>query len=122
MQQEKEMNDLMKSLAKSNDPEKVEKGKIELEKEVDTTIAELGKPTPKAKEELDKMGVEVSCLNARESVIGFVAWLTTRSITATFGAKHGSAEPCDLANHFCNVNNLPDCRDDWTENLTHPEN
>ena len=61
-------------------------------------------------------------LNAREAITGFVAWLTSRSITTTFGAKHNATEACDLANHFCNVNNLPECRDDWTKNLTHPEN
>ncbi len=59
-------------------------------------------------------------MNGSESIFGFVGWLTTRRESITMGAAYDAAAPCDLIAEFCRVNNLPEPRQGWEDNLTHP--
>jgi hypothetical protein len=59
-------------------------------------------------------------LSASEAVYGFAAWLTTRYEPVTLSARHDAGIVARLVSEFCKVNNLPEPRDHWEENLTHP--
>ena len=112
MLDQKYMDKLMKDISSSAIKDEAKKGLTEALRQ---TIEGINK-------NIETKIYGPTSLNAREAVTGFVAWLTTRDTPITFSAIHGSAEPCDLVNQFCNVNNLPECRDEWTDYLTHPEN
>ena len=59
-------------------------------------------------------------LSASEAVYGFAAWLTTRYEPVTLSALHDAGIAAELVFEFCKVNGLPEVRDHWEENLTHP--
>lgn len=59
-------------------------------------------------------------LSASEAVYGFAAWLTTRYEPVTLSALHDAGIAAELVAEFCKVNGLPEPRDHWEQNLTHP--
>lgn len=59
-------------------------------------------------------------LKGSEAVYGLLSWLTVRNEVVIFSAKHDAAIAANLAKEFCEANNLPDPRDGWQNNLTHP--
>lgn len=62
----------------------------------------------------------MSEMTASEALFGFAAWLTTRPTVTTLSSGHDATVAADLVAHFCEVNNLAEPRDDWTDRLTHP--
>lgn len=59
-------------------------------------------------------------LTASEALYGFGAWLTCRDEQVTFSSKDDAGKMADLIDIFCKTNELEDPRDNWTDNLTHP--
>ena len=59
-------------------------------------------------------------LSASEALFGFVGWLTGRENPITLSCRHDAAGPADLVKAFCEVNKLPEPRDDWHKALVHP--
>jgi len=69
-----------------------------------------------------QIGIDrMSKLNNKESIYGFVGWLTTREGGAV---KLGSSEDCaglsGLIEEFAKVNNLDSISKNWPKNLVHP--
>lgn len=60
-------------------------------------------------------------LKGSEAVFGFLGWLTTRDEVTIFSKSHEASVGASLAGKFCDVNKLPEPREDWTNNLTHPK-
>jgi hypothetical protein len=60
-------------------------------------------------------------LNASESLFGFCGWLTTRDEQTIMSAKDNCSRIVELIKKFQEVNNLPEVRDGWENNLTHPK-
>ena len=60
-------------------------------------------------------------LTGSEAIYGFCAWLSTRKEITKFGSKINCVPIADLIKEFCETNNLTDPRDNWTDNLIHPE-
>lgn len=60
-------------------------------------------------------------MNPREAVTGFVAWLTTRNEEVILSASDDCTGPCELADKFCNINNLEPVSSAWATNLIHPD-
>lgn len=64
---------------------------------------------------------DMSKLSASEAIYGFAGWLTTREKVTQMGANYDCNIIADLVNAFCDTNNLVEPRDNWTDNLTHPD-
>lgn len=64
---------------------------------------------------------EKEVLSGSEAVYGFLAWLMCRDTSVTFSAVHNATEAAKLAEEFCEVNSLPDPRENWTKYLTRPK-
>ena len=59
-------------------------------------------------------------INASEALYGFCGWLTTQKEPLTLGGDHDCAAVADAITKFCETNNLPETREGWEKNLTHP--
>ena len=59
-------------------------------------------------------------LNAHEALYGFCGWLTTRDEKTVMSAKDDASPMPELINMFAETNKLPEVRDNWSDNLTHP--
>lgn len=57
----------------------------------------------------------ITRLNAGEAIYAFGAWLTTRNKAITVGAAHSTPAFLELMQHFSIMNNLPQCRENWTD-------
>jgi len=66
------------------------------------------------KDQMDKM-------SASEAIFGFAAWLTTRENMTVMSSAHNCVPVMDRIKEFCDTNKLPDPRDGWEKNLTHPK-
>ena len=60
-------------------------------------------------------------LSGSEAVFGFCGWLTTREIQTVMSSRDDAAIIANLVKEFCSVNHLSDPRDNWEDNLIHPE-
>lgn len=60
-------------------------------------------------------------MNSTEAIFGFIGWLSCRKGMIKIGAKYDCDEIAQLIGEFVEMNNLPKPRDDWSDNLTHPE-
>ena len=60
-------------------------------------------------------------LTGSEAIYGFCAWLSGREEKTIFSSKSNCTPIADLIKEFCETNNLIDPRDNWTDNLIHPE-
>lgn len=60
-------------------------------------------------------------MNSSEALYGFMGWLTIRSEVVTTSAAHDCSDIATLIDTFCRENNLPQPREDWLQNLTHPK-
>ena len=59
-------------------------------------------------------------LNQRETLFGFVAWLTTRPGELKIGAECDCAGLTELIEEFSNANGFEPVGDQWPNNLIHP--
>ena len=59
-------------------------------------------------------------LSGSEALYGFVAWLTTREEEITLGSTKDCGAIPNLIDEFCQINQLSDPREAWSELLTHP--
>lgn len=59
-------------------------------------------------------------LSASEALFGFAAWLSGRKESIKIGADYEMPPLPQLIGEFCKVNELPEPREGWAENLTHP--
>lgn len=59
-------------------------------------------------------------LTGSEAIYGFCGWLTCREKETVMSSHHDSAPIADLIKEFCEVNNLPDPRENWTDFRTLP--
>ena len=59
-------------------------------------------------------------LSASEALYGFAGWLTSRTEPVTFSATHDAGKAVELVAEFCKVNQLPEPREDWANELAHP--
>ena len=60
-------------------------------------------------------------LTGSEAIFGFIGWLTSRKKAVTFSATNDAAPAAELADEFCKANDLPEPRENWTDNLTQPK-
>lgn len=60
-------------------------------------------------------------MTASEALFGFCAWLTTREEKTVMSSGDNCGGIADLVKEFCEVNNLPEPRENWTDYLTHPK-
>ena len=60
-------------------------------------------------------------LSPSEALFGFAGWLTGREKQVVASASDDAAVLADLVHEFCEVNKLPEPRDNWTDYLTHPK-
>ncbi|KKK55956.1 hypothetical protein LCGC14_3069370 [marine sediment metagenome] len=59
-------------------------------------------------------------LKGIEAVYGFCAWLTTRPEKTVMSSKDDAAGICDLIEEFRKANGLPEPRENYADDLTHP--
>jgi hypothetical protein len=57
-------------------------------------------------------------LNSAESVMAFLAWITTRKEKVTFSSSDNAAIAVELFNQFAKANKLPPIRDNYTDYIT----
>ena len=60
-------------------------------------------------------------LNGIEAVYGFCGWLTTRKEKTVMSSSDDAACIADLIEEFRKANGLPEPRDNWAADLTHPK-
>ena len=60
-------------------------------------------------------------LSGSEALYGFCGWLTTREKRTVMSNTDECGGIADLIKIFCETNNLPGPRGEWTDYLTHPE-
>ena len=56
-------------------------------------------------------------LNSSESVVAFVAWLTSRDKSITFGGHHNASSAANAVEIFINSQFLPDVRNDFSNRI-----
>lgn len=59
-------------------------------------------------------------LTASEAIYGFCGWLTSRKEKTIMSSNNNAAPIPLLIEQFCKENNLTEPRDDWDNNLIHP--
>ncbi len=59
-------------------------------------------------------------LSPSEAVYGVLAWLTSRETPVTMSSKHDAAVVAQIAQTFCETNNLEPVKDDYHTRLIHP--
>ncbi len=62
-----------------------------------------------------------NCLKGSEAIFGFCAWLTTRKEKTVMSASTDAAPMPPLIKEFCDLNKLPEPRDNYTDFLTLPK-
>ena len=67
-----------------------------------------------------KETLEPNNLSGSEAIYGFCGWLTMRGERTVMSASDDTAPIADLIKRFCGKNKLPEPREDWAKNLTHP--
>lgn len=65
--------------------------------------------------------IEIAEMSASEAIFGFCGWLTSRKKKTVMSSSDNCGGIADLIQTFCEINNLTEPREDWTDNLTHPE-
>lgn len=70
---------------------------------------------------IQPIGKQRKTLSPSEALYGFGGWLTGRDEPITMSATHNAGIVAELIDIFCKTNNLPDPRDHWERNLTHPK-
>jgi hypothetical protein len=60
-------------------------------------------------------------MSAREAVMGFAAWLTTRDEAVTLGSAHPCGDVSRLVDEFCDANALAPIRESWPDGLKMPQ-
>lgn len=60
-------------------------------------------------------------LTGSEAIYGFCGWLTGRKEKTTMSSSDDCAIIADLIDEFCKVNKLSDPRNNWADNLKHPQ-
>ena len=60
-------------------------------------------------------------MTGSEAIFGFVGWLTTRKEKVVMSSQDDCAAITGLIEEFCKVNNLPEPRENWSNNLIHPD-
>ncbi len=59
-------------------------------------------------------------MNSKESIYGFIGWLTGRDQVTRIGASENCGGLPDLIEEFAATNKLPEISEDWPNNLIHP--
>ena len=68
------------------------------------------------------MGVKIlNEMTGSEAIYGFCAWLSTREEKTIFGSKSNCSPIAERIKEFCETNKLTYPRENWTDNLIHPE-
>jgi len=67
------------------------------------------------------MSISNDKLTPSEALFGFAAWLTSRDEVITASSGHDAGDWARAVDEFCKANNLEECRDDYTKNLTFPK-
>ena len=106
------MNNFEKAKAEFEKKQATDQVNMAMNSEATVQLREAAKDVMKQMEQPD--------LTPREAIVAFVAWLTTRPNPVCFSAAHDSAKACNLANQFCDWNNWPKCREDYTERYKVP--
>lgn len=65
---------------------------------------------------------DIKEMTGSEAIFGFCGWLTTRENKTVMSAKHDAAKIAQLIEEFCEINNLSEARNNWTDLLIHPNN
>ena len=60
-------------------------------------------------------------MTGSEAIYGFCGWLTTRKEKIVMSSKHDAAPIADLIEQFCNINELNEPRNNWSDYLVHPQ-
>ncbi len=63
---------------------------------------------------------EVMQLSGSEAVFGFAAWITAQDLPDILEAQENNGIWAEWASGFCEINNLTDPREQWSELLTQP--
>jgi len=70
---------------------------------------------------VEPKAVDENELNSSEAIMAFLAWLTTRENSVTFGANEECSVAVELFTEFTDHNNMPEVRDNYTNNFTMPK-
>ena len=62
-----------------------------------------------------------NCLKGSEAIYGFCAWLTSRKEKTIMSASNDAAIIVDMIEEFCDLNKLPEARDNYTDYLILPK-
>lgn len=61
-----------------------------------------------------------NCLTGSEAIFGFCAWLTTKKEKTIMSSSDDTAPIVELIKTFCDENELPEPRNNYTDYLTMP--